>query len=104
MLLEALSIGLLASIVGIGAGLGSAAGINGALQGARASDLPDERLVARAAARSSCALLVGVGVTLLAALGPALPRHEHPADRGAPRGGPRRLVAACAFRTFVRRR
>jgi putative ABC transport system permease protein len=67
---EALALGLLASAAGIAAGLGVAKGIN-ALFKAVGADIPTSGLVLEPRT-VLIAVLVGVGVTLLSALAPAL--------------------------------
>jgi len=67
---EALTLGVLASAVGIGAGLGVAKGIN-ALFKAVGADIPTAG-IALEPRTILIAVLVGVGVTLLSALAPAL--------------------------------
>jgi len=67
---EALTLGVLASATGIGAGLGVAKGIN-ALFKAVGADIPTSGIVLEPRT-ILIAVLVGVGVTLLSALAPAL--------------------------------
>lgn len=70
MLSEALATGLVGSVVGIGAGLGVAAGLRAVMDGAGMT-LPEGSLVF-AGRTVVVGLLVGVVVTVVAALGPAL--------------------------------
>jgi putative ABC transport system permease protein len=69
VLLEALVIGLIASVVGLVAGVAVAAGLKG-LMGAIGIDIPAGGIVF-AARTAIVALVLGVGVTVIAALSPA---------------------------------
>ncbi len=98
---EALALGVAASILGLFAGLGIAA-LLGALFDA-ALDLPSSGLVlaGRTIALSLC---VGIGVTLLAALVPARARHAGAARVGAARRRAERGAAAREPAHALRRR
>ena len=93
VLVEALAIGVLASVVGLAAGLGLAKALD-ALFDAMKLSLPDAGTVF-AARTVVVSLLVGTGVTL--ARGPAagVARDARAAGRGAARGASR-APAACA--------
>ena len=84
VMLEALTIGLVGSVVGILAGLGFAKAIN-ALFKALGIDLPTTSLVLEPRTVIVC-LLVGTLVTLAGALAPGAARHARRAGRGAARG------------------
>jgi putative ABC transport system permease protein len=84
VMLEALTIGIIGSVVGILAGLGFAKAIN-ALFKALGIDLPTTGLVLESRTVIVC-LLVGTLVTLAGALAPAVPCHARGAGGGAARG------------------
>ena len=82
--LEALVIGLLSSILGLAGGYLVAAGINAAF---RAFGIGIPTTAPSLAVRTVVlALIVGVGVTVVASLGPGTSRDEDPSDRRASRG------------------
>jgi putative ABC transport system permease protein len=100
VLVEALAVGALASAVGAGLGVGVAAGLR-RLVGAFGTDLPDGPLVVEPSTLVLAALL-GVLVTLVAALGPARKAARvSPLDAlrrsAAPRGAGRARTVAGAF-------
>lgn len=70
VVLEALAVGVLATVVGIGVGLALAVGLQAAL-GAAGAGLPSGSLVIGGASLA-VPVAIGLGVTMVAALGPAL--------------------------------
>ena len=101
VMLEALTIGVIGSVVGILAGLGFAKAIN-ALFKALGIDLPTTSLVLEPRTVIVC-LLVGTIVTLAGALAPGDPRHARRAGRGAARGDRADARAAGAADAVARR-
>ena len=86
VLVEALLVGVVASAVGIGAGLL----IAGILQGILAQggfELPDQAL-ALTGQTAVAALVVGIGVTMVSAVAPARRAGRHPTGRRHGRGAP----------------